>query len=69
MIFSLGHVAEVFDEVHYICTVVHGILDHWCKQDCLDSSKHFQDVDLHTRSNCSRMHECKSSSMSRYLRA
>ena len=26
VVFSLGHVAEVLDEVHYICTVVHRIL-------------------------------------------
>ena len=26
-------------------------------------------LDLHTRSSCSKMHECRSSSMSLYLRA
>jgi len=26
VVFALGHVAEVFDEVHYVCAVVHGIL-------------------------------------------
>jgi len=26
VVFTLGHVAEVFDEVHYVCAVVHGIL-------------------------------------------
>ena len=26
VVFALGCVAEVFDEVHYVCAVVHGVL-------------------------------------------
>ena len=68
VVFALSHVAEVLDEVHYICAVVHRILTaHPLALHSYDMQN--VNLDLHTRSSCSRMHECRSSSMSLYLRA
>ena len=71
MVFPLGHVAEVFDEVHDVGAVVHGILHGpGALISSLDNYDRYGGrLDLHTRSSCSRMHECRSSSMSLYLRA